>query len=90
MEPAKVDEVLGEIDRLVAKLVVADSVASIPTSWVLVVGSTQMEWRDGTESITTWSPNVPYSTRLGLLTSAMNDLKDVVMIRAVQRLVDGE
>ena len=46
----------------------------IPTAWVLVVGMTEVEWTDGRESLVTIHRNVPFSTRLGLLTSAQHDL----------------
>lgn len=46
----------------------------IVTEWVAVVGATCIDWSDGQQTLLTIHPDVPYTARLGLLTSAQHDL----------------
>lgn len=47
---------------------------NIPTSWELVVGMVELDWTDGRERTAIVHDRTPYTTRLGLLTTAQADL----------------
>lgn len=77
-EPDELRELRDRIDERVAEYVEALNRLYggelLHTSWVLVVGMTEITWGDGRESLVLVHRDVPYSTRLGLLTSAQHDL----------------
>lgn len=69
-------EIRRQIDALVAEyaaLAIEDETA-LTHAWVLCFGATRIEWNDGREQTGMIHPNVPFSTRLGLITSAQADL----------------
>jgi len=69
-------EIRAQIDSLVAEyaaLAIQDDTA-LTHAWILCFGATRIEWTDGREQTGTIHPDVPFSTRLGLLTSAQADL----------------
>ncbi len=67
---ALVDE---QITAYMAAVNEAYGMNRIPTAWIAVIGSTELDWRHGQETLITLHPNVPYSTRVGLLSSALHD-----------------
>jgi len=69
-------EIREQIDGLVAEyaaLAIEDDTA-LTHAWILCFGATRIEWNDGREQTGTIHPDVPFTTRLGLLTSAQADL----------------
>lgn len=64
----------AEINRLIGEYAHELDSDFLATEWVIVVGMTKMDWEGGRQAIVTVHDSVPYSSRLGLLTSAQSDL----------------
>lgn len=76
-EPERLAALRNEIERSVQAYVAEFDEDLVAHAWTLVVGSSRLDWNDGRESVILVHTNVPYSTRVGLLQTALHDLLHV-------------
>jgi hypothetical protein len=72
-DQTKLAQLKDNISTLVAEYIAEINEDAIATEWILVAGATKIDWSDGRQIVLSIHPNVPYTARLGLLTSAQHD-----------------